>query len=120
VPPGWQPGWPPPQRSGADIAVSVVMMVLTVLLLAGSGFMGLMSLAFLDYCPPQRCSVSGAVNSVVGALAVALFVAFGGMLLTVIRLATRKTAWPFAVGTLGACIGVLFCGAVAYSISVGG
>lgn len=95
-------------------------MVLTVFLLAGGGFMGLMSLAFLDYCPPRSCSVSGAVNSVVGALAVAVFAAFGGMLLTVIRLATRKTAWPFALGTFAACTGVLFCGAVAYSISVGG
>jgi hypothetical protein len=101
-----------------DIAVSVVTMAMTVLLGVAAAFMGLGSVAFLDYCPPETCSAEGAINSVLGALALAGLVTLAGILITVIRLTMRKLAWPFAVGTLVACVVILGGGVVAYSVAV--
>lgn len=93
-------------------------MVLTVLVCGGAGVMGLFSLAFLDYCPPESCSVDGAVTTVMGTLAIAALVGLVGLILTIVRLTARKTAWPFAVGTLASCVAVFFLGAVAYTAAV--
>jgi hypothetical protein len=54
------------------------------------------------------------------ALAVAALVGLAGMIVTIVRLVRHKTAWPFAVGTLGLCLVVLFFGGMAYSVAVGG
>lgn len=93
--------------------------MLTVLLGGASAVMGLMSLAFLDYCPPATCSVDGAVTAVLSALAIAAVIGIAGVVTTIVRLAARKTAWPFAVGTLLTCVAVLFVGMIAYTAAVG-
>ena len=80
--------------------------------------MGLFSLAFLDNCPPESCSVDGAVTAVMGTLAIAALVGLVGLILTIVRLTARKTAWQFAVGTLTACVAVFFFGAIAYTAAV--
>ena len=66
-PPPYPPAKPP--RSGTDLTVSIITMVLIVLLGGLAGFMGVFSLAFLDHCPPATCSVDGAVTAVMTALA---------------------------------------------------
>ena len=118
------PGVPPPPatppRSAADTTISIVVLVFTALLGIGAVFMGIFSLAFLDYCPPATCSADGAVTAVMSALAVAALVGLAGMIVTIVRLVRHKTAWPFAVGTLGLCLVVLFFGGMAYSVAVGG
>lgn len=118
------PGYPPPPakppRSAADVTISIIVLVFTALLGVGAVFMGIFSLAFLDYCPPATCSVEGAVTAVMGALAVAALVGLAGMIVTIVHLVRHKTAWPFAVGTLGLCLVVLFFGGMAYSAAVGG
>lgn len=76
-------------------------------------------MAFLDHCPPATCSVDGAVTAVFTALLVAGGVGVVGMVLTVVLLVVRKTAWPFAVGTLVLCALVLFLGGVGYAAAVG-
>lgn len=117
-PPPYPPAQPP--RSGTDLTVSIITMVLIVLLGGLAGFMGVFSLAFLDHCPPATCSVDGAVTAVMTALALAALVGLVGIVLTIVRLAQRKPAWPFAIGTLGCCVVVLFGGAMAYTVAVGG
>ena len=118
------PGYPPapaePPRSTADLTISIVVLVVTALLGIGAVFMGIFSLAFLDYCPPATCSAEGAVTAVMSALAVAALVGVVGMVVTIVRLVRHKTAWPFAAGTLGLCLVVLFVGGMAYSVAVGG
>ena len=109
----------PPRRSGADIAISIVVLVLTALLGLVAAFLGLFSLAFLDHCPPPRCSVDGAVNAVFTALLACAVVGVAGMAVTIVALVRRNTAWPFAVGTFALCILTLGAGVVGYSAAVG-
>ncbi|GAY18133.1 hypothetical protein [Mycobacterium sp. shizuoka-1] len=117
--PGHPPQAPPP-RSAADLAISIVLMVLTVVIGAGGAVLGLFSLAFLDYCPPATCSVSGAVTAVTTAVGIAAAVGLVGIIVTIVALARRKRAWPFAVGTIVLCLAALIGGGAAYSAAVGG
>ncbi|BBX05863.1 hypothetical protein [Mycolicibacterium aichiense] len=127
------PGYPPhpaypaypvlpakPPRSAADLTISIIFMVLTVVVGAGAAFLGLFSLAFLDYCPPATCSVEGAVTAVMTSVAVAAALGVVGIVVAIVQLARRKPAWPFAVGTLVLCLTVLLFGGVAYYSAVGG
>jgi hypothetical protein len=116
-------GYPPPAkppRSAADVTISIIVLVFTALLGVGAVFMGIFSLAFLDYCPPATCSAEGAVTAVMSALALAALVGLAGMIVTIVQLVRHERAWPFAVGTLGLCLVVLFFGGMAYSLAVGG
>lgn len=116
-PPYWGPPPPPPRNTG-DVTVSVVVLVFTVLLSGVASVMAFFSLAFLDYCPPATCSVDHAVTAVVATIAIAAVSVLTGLVITVIRLGQRKTAWPFAVGTLAVAILVFFAGAIAYTAAV--
>lgn len=93
-------------------------MVLTVLAVGAGTVMGVFSLAFLDHCPPATCSVDGAVTASMTTVAAAGLLAVAGIVTTIVRLATRKPAWPFAVGTLALCLGVFVLGALAYTVAV--
>jgi hypothetical protein len=118
-----QPGYPPPLKppvSGADIAISIVALVLTVLLCAAAAFFGLFSLAFLDHCPPETCSIDGAVTAVMTSVGVALLIGVAGLVVTVVQLIGRKRGWPFAVATLVLCGLAVFLGGVGYVVAVGG
>ena len=112
----WPP--PPPARSTADVAISIIVMILTVLACGGGAIMGLFSVAFLDYCPPESCSADRAVTAAIGTVAAAGLIGMAGLILTTVRLTTRKSGWPFAVGTLAAVIAVFFLGAFAYTAAV--
>lgn len=119
-PPNWAPspyGAPPP-RNTTDVTISVIALVLTVLIGGAGSVLSFFSLAFLDYCPPATCSVDGAVTAVLMTIALVAVVALSGLIVTVIRLGRRKTAWPFAVGTLGAVVALFFFGAIAYTAAV--
>lgn len=115
----WYPVPAKPRRSGADIGVSVTVLVLTVLIGAVAAVFGLFLLAFLDHCPPDTCSVEGAVNAVFTSLLVAGAIGLTGLALTVVQLVRAKPGWPFAAGTLALCLLTLFLGGVAYSAAVG-
>lgn len=94
-------------------------MILTVLVCAAGAMMALFSMAFLDYCPPGSCSAAGAVTAAVGTVMVAGLLGFAGIILTIVRLATRKPGWPSALGTLAGCVAVFVLGAMAYIVAVG-
>jgi hypothetical protein len=118
-----RPSYPPPPKppvSGSDLAISIVALILTVLLGVVASVFGLFLLAFLDHCPPETCSVEGAVGAVVNALLIAFAVGVVGVSVTVVQLFRRKRGWPFAVGTLALCTLAVFLGGVGYSMAVGG
>lgn len=116
--PSPEPSKPP--RSVADMTVSLILLALTVLLGAVAAFFGLLSLAFLDNCPPATCSADGAVFSVLVSLVTAGGAGILGLTLTVIRLSRRKIAWPYALVTLGVCTLALVAGGAGFVTAVGG
>jgi hypothetical protein len=115
------PGYPPqkPPIATANLWVSIGVLVLTVAFGVVAATMGLFSLAFLDYCPPETCSAEGAATAVGTALLAAFAIGVVGLAVTVIQLVRRKTAWPFAVGTLVLCVIVVGLGCVGYAMAVG-
>ena len=120
-PPYWAPPPPArPQRNTADLAVSVIVLVITVLGSALGCLMSFMMMAFLDYCPPQTCSVNGAVTAALGTIGAVGLIVVAGLVLTVIRLGARKTAWPFAVGTAASAVAAFLLGFLAFNFAVGG
>ncbi|OZF50721.1 hypothetical protein CH293_14385 [Rhodococcus sp. 14-2470-1b] len=104
---------------GWDVAVSVTALVFTVMLGGLALLVGVFSLAFLDHCPPETCSVDGAVTAVGVALGAAGLVGVVGVVTTLVRLARRRTAWPFAIGTLVMCMLTCMAGVVGYAAAVG-
>lgn len=110
----------PPQRSSSDVAVSIIVLGATALMGAGAAVMGLFLLAFLDHCPPETCSIDGAVTAVGTALMVALGIGVAGLVTTVVLLIRRRRAWPFAVATLALCGLTLVLGLVGYDAAVSG
>jgi hypothetical protein len=105
--------------SGGDLAISITALIMTVLLGAVAAVFGLFSLAFLDHCPPESCSVDGAVTAVGTALLIAFAVGVAGLVATVIQLFRRRRGWPFAVATLVLCTLAVFLGGVGYAMAVG-
>lgn len=108
----------PPRTNGTDLTVSVLLILATVLTVGAGAVMGVFLVAFLDHCPPPRCSAEGAISASMTTVAVAVLVGLAGIVATIIRLSRRKRAWPFAVGTLAACVAVFFVGALAYNAAV--
>jgi hypothetical protein len=113
------PPLPKPPIATHDLLISIGALVLTLALGVVAAAMGLFSLAFLDYCPPETCSVDGAVNAVGLALIIAFGIGLVGLALTIISLARRKAGWPFAVGTFVLCAITISLGAVGYATAVG-
>ncbi|MEH3139936.1 MAG: hypothetical protein PGN37_07065 [Mycobacterium kyogaense] len=108
----------PPPRSRADLAASIALLVVTVLMGAVGSVLGLFSLAFLDHCPPVTCSVDGAVTAVFSALAAAATIGVIGLVLTVVALIRRAHAWPYALATVCLCALSLFLGMLGYGAAV--
>jgi hypothetical protein len=118
------PSYPPPRPpkpaiATTDLWVSIGALVLTVAFGVVAAVMGLFSLAFLDYCPPQSCSADGAATAILTALLAAFAIGVVGLVVTVIQLYRRKQAWPFAVGTLVLCAVAVGLGGVGYAMAVG-
>jgi hypothetical protein len=118
----YQP-WPPAPAKrpipAADLTISIIALVLTVVLGGCAAVMGVFMLAFLDNCPPATCSVDGAVTAVGTALMIAFVVGLAGTVVTIVQLVRRSPAWPFAVGTLVLCAVICVLGGVAYRVAVG-
>jgi hypothetical protein len=115
--------WPPaPAKrpiSAVDLTISIISLVLTLLLGGSAAVMGFFLLAFLDYCPPETCSADGAVTAVGISLIVAVVVGLVGLVVTIVQLVRRSSAWPFAVGTLVLCGVICAFGFAGYFAAVG-
>lgn len=101
------------------MVLSIAVLAVTGVVVATGVFIGVFSLAFLDSCPPQRCSEGGAWAAVGASVVAAAVIGIVGLAATVMRLTRRRMAWPFAVGTLVAAVLVLAAGAAGYVAAVG-
>lgn len=113
---------PPPTKppiATADLWVSIGALIVTVVFGGSAAVMGLFSLAFLDYCPPERCSADGAATAVGIALLAAFAIGVIGLVVTVVQLYRRKPGWPFAVATFVLCVLAVVLGGVGYAMAVG-
>jgi lysylphosphatidylglycerol synthetase-like protein (DUF2156 family) len=102
-----------------DLAVSIGALILTMAFGVVAAAMGLFSLAFLDYCPPESCSAEGAASAVGIALLASFAIGVVGLVVTVIQLYRRKPGWPFAVATFALCALAVVLGGVGYAMAVG-
>jgi hypothetical protein len=117
----WPPAPVPVKRpiSGVDLTISIIALVFTLLIGGSAAVMGFFMLAFLDHCPPETCSAESAVTAVGISLIVAVVVGLAGLVVTVVQLARRRPAWPFALGTLVLCGVICAFGFVGYIAAVG-
>ncbi|MEV1292541.1 hypothetical protein [Pseudonocardia sp. NPDC049635] len=102
-----------------DVALSGIALALTGMLVALGVFGGVFLLAFLDYCPPQTCSSSRIMVSVVGSLVVAAAAGIAGLAMTVLRIVERRISWPFALITLAIVAAAVGFGAADYTSAIG-
>jgi hypothetical protein len=109
---------PKPPISTTDLWVSIGAILITVAFGVVAAAMGLFSLAFLDYCPPETCSAEGAATAVGIALLAAFGIGVVGLVVTVIQLVRRKPGWPFAVATFVLCVLAVGLGGVGYATAV--
>lgn len=114
---------PPPQKPpipAADLSVSIVAMILTVVGVAVAAFFGLMMLAFTDYCPPETCHIDAGVTAILTGLGIAALIAVVGIAVTIIQLVRRVRAWPYAIGAMVLCGLSCLLGMFGYVQAVGG
>jgi hypothetical protein len=117
-------GYPPPPPPSkppiptTDLVISIGALILTVAFGVVAAAMGLFSLAFLDYCPPESCSADGAVTAIGIALLSAFAIGVIGLVVTVVQLVRRKPGWPFAVATFVLCTLAVVLGGVGYAMAV--
>lgn len=109
-----------PPLSTVDVVMSIVMIVLIVACGVVGAAMGFMMLAFTDNCPPETCSIDGAVSALLGAFVIAVIVGVGGSIVTIVRLVRRQPAWPWALLTLVVCALIGLAGFAGYLAAVGG
>jgi hypothetical protein len=107
-----------PPIATADLDISIGALILTVAFGVVAAAMGLFSLAFLDYCPPESCSAEGAATVGIALLA-AFAIGVVGLVVTVIQLVRRRPGWPFAVATFVLCALAVVLGGVGYAMAVG-
>jgi hypothetical protein len=96
--------------------VLVIVAVVGWVVAAGMEFM---ILAFTDYCPPDRCNADRAATSVLLSVSAAAVLTVVGAVCTIVCLARRRRAWPFATATLVLSVGAELLGVVGYVAAVG-
>lgn len=109
----------PPRAKPEDLAATVSLLVISVLAAFFGAIMLLFSVAFIDHCPPETCSLDAAWLSMNAGQAFMLLSLVVGIALSIWRLVKRKIAWRIALTTLVAVILSAVLGFVAVVISAG-
>lgn len=97
------PPAPTPPRSGADLAVSITLLILTYLGGGSAAVLAVFMLAFTDYCPPDTCNIDAGVTAAMTGFGVAALIAIVGTVLSIVAMVRRTRAWPWALATLVLC-----------------
>ena len=106
-------------RKGWDIALSVFLLVLAAVAGIVGGFLGFISIAFLDDCPEATCSEDGAVSAQFTAALVVMLAFVVGLIATIVTLSARRRGWWVALLTVLAVLVVWVLGFVGYFAAVG-
>jgi hypothetical protein len=110
---------PKPGLIGWDVALSVALLAVAAAAWVVSSITGFFMVAFIDYCPPDRCNADNALASIVVAAAIAGVIGIAASVVSVVRIIRRRPAWPFALGALAISILVEALGFVGYFAFVG-
>ncbi len=118
---GPTPGAPgvKPARAGWDVALSTVLLVVSVFAWIGSAGMEFFMLAFTDSCPAATCNADKAFASIAVALSVAAVVIAISAVIAIVRIIRRRLAWPFAAAALALSVAAEIFGLVGYIAAVG-
>ena len=116
------PSHPPPKPpiSRGDLLGSLAALVLTVVGGGVAATLGLFMMALTDNCPPTTCNIDAGVTAIMAGFAAAAVVCVIGAIVTIVRLARRNLAWPFALATLGLTAAACAAGMAGYLAAVGG
>ncbi|MFJ9370286.1 hypothetical protein ACIRRA_38500 [Nocardia sp. NPDC101769] len=97
-----------PPVAGWDVAVSICLLVCSLLGCVAVAVAGFFVLAFADYCPPESCHPDRAVSWLGVGVAVSALTVVGGVVGVTVSVIRRKRAWPVAVVVAVVC--VIGCG----------
>jgi hypothetical protein len=117
-PPPLLPGAHPP-RARWDVALSVALLSVCVIVWVIAAGGGLMILAFTDFCPVETCHIHRASVSIAVALSVAAVFIVAGAALAIIWIIRRRLGWPFAAAALVLSVMSEVLGFAGYIAAVG-
>jgi uncharacterized BrkB/YihY/UPF0761 family membrane protein len=106
-------------RKGWDIALSVFLLLLAATLGVVGSILAFVSIAFIDNCPPESCSVDGAVSAQFTAALLVILAFVAGLIATIVALATRRRGWWVALLTAVVVLVIWVLGFVGYFTAVG-
>lgn len=86
-------------RAVWDVALSIVLVVLTNTAFVLGAIFAIFGVAFIDYCP-EGCDANSAVSIQFATGAVLAFLALLGSVLTIVLLVRRRRGWWLALTTL--------------------
>ena len=109
----------PRARSVWDIALSILLLILTALIGVFGALLATVTFATLGTCVGD-CSLDGATSALVLAGAAAVIVVAAGVIGTVVALVHRRSAWWVALLTLIGVILVWVAGFLLYGVAVSG
>lgn len=112
------PGAHPP-RARWDVALSVALLSVCVIVWVIAAGGGLMILAFTDFCPVETCHIHRASVSIAVALSVAAVFIVAGAALAIIWIIRRRLGWPFAAAALVLSVMSEVLGFAGYIAAVG-
>jgi hypothetical protein len=102
-----------------DIILSVIIWLITGAFIGISAFISIVSLAFVDYCPPQSCSSEAAFSCLFAAGVASLVVAIAGLIGGLVRMFQGRTSWWMTVGAFVLCVACWLVGFVTAARAVG-
>lgn len=105
-------------RKAWDIALSVVLLVLSYAAFLLGALFALFSVAFIDYCP-EPCHAGEAAGAQVVAGIVGAIVALVGTIATIVLIVVRRRAWWVAAATLFLVVVGWIAGFIAYTVAFG-
>mgnify|MGYP003135983007 FL=1 len=109
----------PRARSVWDIALSILLLILTALIGVFGALLATVTFATLGTCVGD-CSLDGATSALFLAGAAAVIVVAAGVIGTVVALVHRRRAWWVALLTLVGVILVWVAGFLLYGVAVSG
>jgi hypothetical protein len=118
---GPAPAYPPvrPHRAKWDIALSVLLLIVSLIVWIVAACAGFMMLAFTDFCAVETCHIHQASVSIAVSLAIAAVMIVAGTVLATIWFIRRQMCWPFAAAALVLSVMAEVIGFAGYIAAVG-
>ena len=106
-------------RKAWDVALSIVLLVLSYAGFLVGCLLAVFSVAFIDYCPEPCHAGAAAGAQVVAGIAIAI-VALLGTIATIVLIVVRRRAWWVAGATLLLVVVGWIAGFIGYAVALNG